>query len=450
MEHWAQESVFYHIYPLGFCGAPRQNDFKSTPVDRLQKISAWAEHVQDLGANALYLGPVFESSTHGYDTADYFYVDRRLGDNDALARLTTELHARGFRVIVDCVFNHVGRDFWAFRDLREKREQSAFAGWFQDLRFGRSNPYGDPFSYATWHGHHDLVKLNLEHPQVRDHLFEAAAFWIRNFDIDGLRLDAADCMDLCFLKDLRRWCRSLKPDFWLLGEVVHGDYRRWVNTETLDSVTNYECYKALYSSHNDRNYFEIGHCLSRQFGERGLYRHLPLYAFADNHDVDRVASRLRNPAHLYPLYCLLFTLPGVPSLYYGSEWGIQGRKNPGDDHPLRPQLELGSADGDGRNLENAVRRLIGIRRQSEALRVGEYRQLEIGPEQLAFARWAGSETVIVAVNAAGEQAHLQLKIREWEGSRWDDLLNPGESFEALNGRLDLELHPRWARILRKK
>jgi len=449
MQHWAWQSVFYHIYPIGFCGAPRQNDFNASPVNRLERIVSWADHLQNLGMNTMYLGPVFESASHGYDTVDYFWVDRRLGDNEALGRLVSALHQRGIRVILDAVFNHVGRDFWAFRDLREKREQSAYCGWFRDLRFGQSNAFHDPFSYATWNEQQSLVKLNLENPQVKDHLFEAVASWVRQFDIDGLRLDAADCMDLGFLRDLRNWCRSLKPDFWLLGEVIHGDYRRWANPETLDAVTNYEVYKSLYSSHNDCNYFEIGYALNRQFGANGLYRKLPLYNFADNHDVNRVASTLRNPAQIYPLYCLLFTIPGVPSLYYGSEWGVEGKKNSTDDYPLRPQLDLGAVPPSGRELEAAVRRLSGLRSQCAALRTGDYRQLEIAAEQLAFVRWTERETILVAVNGASAKATLAVKIREWEGSRWDDLLNPGEQFQVINGRMNLELHPCWARVLRR-
>jgi glycosidase len=222
------------------------------------------------------------------------------------------------RLILDGVFNHVGRDFWAFRDVLSAREQSVYREWFAGLKFGESSPYHDPFTYEGWNGHYSLVKLNLHHPAVVQHLFDAVSLWVEEFNIDGLRLDAADSIDIEFLRKLADFCQNLRPDFWLMGEVVHGDYRHWANDQALDSVTNYECYKGLYSSHVDRNYFEIGYSLNRQFGPDGLYRHLPLYNFVDNHDVNRVMSYLKNPAHLYPLYCLLFTMPGIPSIYYGS------------------------------------------------------------------------------------------------------------------------------------
>ncbi len=297
MKHWARDSVFYHIYPLGLCAAPPRNDFCSPVIPRLEQLYGWVDHMQNLGVNAVWLGPVFESSAHGYDTADYFQVDRRLGTNHTLSGVISALHQRGIRVILDAVLNHVGRDFWAFRDVREHNERSAYSDWFEGLNFQMRSPFNDPFTYKGWNGCFDLVKLNLRNPEVKKHLFQAIEMWIQEFNIDGLRLDAADCMVIGFLKELGSLCRSIRSDFWLMGEVVHGDYRKWANAETLDSVTNYECYKGLYSSHVDHNYFEIAYALKRQFGERGMYRDVSLYNFADNHDVNRVASNLTNPEH---------------------------------------------------------------------------------------------------------------------------------------------------------
>ena len=451
MTHWAHDAVFYHIYPLGLCGAPQHNDFCSPARPRLDQLHDWIDHIRALGANALYLGPVFESSTHGYDTADYYHVDRRLGNNAALSRLTAALHERDMRIVFDAVFNHVGRDFWAFHDLRQHGPHSPYCGWFQGLEFGRSSPYGDPFAYEGWHGHYDLVKLELRNPAVREHIFGAVETWIRTFGIDGLRLDAADCMDLEFLRDLSAFCRRLCPDFWLVGEVIHGDYRNWANGQTLDSVTNYECYKGLYSSHNDRNYHEIAYALNRQFGAGGLYKHLPLYAFADNHDVSRIASALNRAAHLYPLYSLLFTMPGVPSVYYGSEWGIDGIKARGSDWSLRPHLDLGQAQRQRANhdLARAVGRLARVRLGSQALRHGDYQQLEVRPEQIAFARQSSGECVIVAVNAADEPACLELDVPSCREGTLVDLLNPGDAFPVRDGRARIDaVWPCWARIMR--
>ncbi|HEU4327954.1 MAG TPA: alpha-amylase family glycosyl hydrolase [Roseiflexaceae bacterium] len=451
MTSWAKDAVFYHIYPLGLCGAPRRNDFSQPAVARLDQLEQWIGHLRELGVSALYLGPVFESSAHGYDTADFFQVDRRLGSNATLRQLCASLHAAGIRIVLDGVFHHVGRDFWAFRDLLARGEASPYRHWFAGVDFGRRSPYGDPFAYDGWHGHYDLVKLNLQHPEVRAHLFEAVRMWVGEFHIDGLRLDAADVIDQGFLRDLAAFCRSLRPDFWLLGEVIHGDYRQWANPHTLDSTTNYECYKGLFSSHNDANYFEIAYSLNRQFGEHGIYCGLSLYAFADNHDVNRIASTLRNPAHLYPLHALLFTMPGIPSLYYGSEWGIAGVKTPGDDGPLRPALRLPEAvqQAPHPDLALAIARFARLRHEQPALRHGGYQQLHVDHQRLAFARRLGGEELIVAVSAADQTTVLELPTALRDGARLVDLLDPSFRCHVHGQRIRIDPLPaNWARVLR--
>jgi cyclomaltodextrinase / maltogenic alpha-amylase / neopullulanase len=407
-----QPAIFYHIYPLGFCGAPHTNDFNASPVPRLEKIHTWLDHIQSLGCNALYLGPVFESSAHGYDTSDYYWVDRRLGTNETLAWLSADLHRRGMRLVLDGVFNHVGRHFWAFRDVQARGWDSPYRDWFTNLRFDGRSPYGDPFQYEGWNGHYDLVRLNLAHPEVREHLFNAIAAWTRDFDIDGLRLDTADCLDFDFLHALSNFCHSLKPDFWLIGEVIHGDYRRWVNSNTLDSVTNYECYKGLYSSHNDSNYFEIAYAINRQSGQGGLYSGLDLYNFADNHDVDRVASRLANPDYQVPLYHVLLGMPGIPSFYYGSEWGLRGQRTPSSDRPLRPNLDLNDLcqRPPQRGLAELIASLAHLRLNSPALARGDYQQLWVSSQQFAFLRQTPNERVVVAVNASSQAVDLALRL----------------------------------------
>lgn len=450
MEHWSTSSIFYHIYPLGLCGAPHNNDFSSPPVPRLDKLAAWLDHIQSLGANAIYLGPVFESSSHGYDTVDYYWVDRRLGTNADLARFSADLHRRGMRLVLDGVFNHVGRDFWAFYDLRIRRENSPYRDWFANLRFDRRSPYNDPFSYEGWSGHYNLVKLNLGSPQVKDHLFGAVETWMREFNIDGLRLDAADCLDFGFMGELAAFCGKIRPDFWLMGEVIHENYRRWVNPGMLNSITNYECYKGLYSSHVERNYFEIAYAFNRQFGPDGIYRGLPLYAFADNHDVNRVASSLNNPAHLYPLYSLLFSMPGIPAIYYGSEWGLSGKKERGSDLPLRPNLDLAimQRTAPQPELPQFISRLAAIHHASPALRYGSYRQLWVDHQQFAFAREAEGECVIVAVNAADKPANLRLKSLPGKGGVLIDLLNPADQYWQVGDCCSIDLQPYSARILK--
>ena len=296
---WYEEAVFYHIYPLGLTGAPEKNDY-SAPESRLRILWPWVDHIRDLGCNALYIGPLFQSVGHGYETTDYFTLDSRLGTNEDLKAFVKFCHEKGVRVVLDGVFNHVGRDFFAFRDLLQNRENSRYRDWFCNVRFDRDNSFHDGFSYENWGGYDLLVKLNQGNPEVRQHLLDAIDFWIAEFDIDGIRLDAADVLDFGFMAALRSFADSRKGDFFLLGEVIHGDYGRWLAPGMLHCVTNYRLHKALYSGHNDHNYFEIAHTVR----ETGRWK---LYNFVDNHDVARIASKLSAKANFLPVHVLLYT-----------------------------------------------------------------------------------------------------------------------------------------------
>ncbi|MCE1188654.1 MAG: alpha-amylase [Ignavibacteria bacterium] len=420
IQHWSSKSIFYHIYPLGNCGAPQRNDFSSAPVPRIEHISHWIQHFLYLGINTLYLGPVFESSAHGYDTADYFRIDRRLGTNDDFSRLIKELHSNGIRVILDGVFHHVGRDFWAFRDVQLNKQNSRYCEWFSNINFTNNSPFNDCFSYDGWNGHYDLVKLNLKCPEVREHLLHAVEYWIQNFEIDGLRLDVANQVDPDFLKELSTFTKAIHPDFWLLGEVIHGNYRQWVNSESLDSVTNYECYKGLYSSFVDKNFFEIAWSLNRQFGRHGLYNDLQLYNFVDNHDVSRIASLLPSNVHLFTIYSLLFTMPGIPSVYCGSEFGLPGKIENGKDAVVRQFFNLHDLINDSpvNSLPVWIAKLAKIRANSDALTRGDYVQLLVNSEWLAFSRESVSEYCIVIINATDSTQTFSLDSR-FQGSYLD-------------------------------
>jgi glycosidase len=448
MRHWSSESIFYHIYPLGLSGAPSKNDFCSQPASRLGALKPWIAHIRKLGANALYIGPLFESTSHGYDTVDYFTLDRRLGVNSDLKDFVDTCHAQHIRVIFDAVFHHVGRDHFAFRDVQHNGWNSPYREWFY-TNFDRKSSYGDAFGYEGWNGHYSLVKLNLRNNAVKQYIFDAVAVWMDQFGADGLRLDAADAIELDFFNELHTFCKSKRNDFWLMGEVIHGDYRNWINPERLDSVTNYECYKGLWSSHNDGNYFEIEYALHRQFGDAGIYKHLPLYNFADNHDVDRVASVLTNPAYFYPLHILLFTMPGVPSVYYGSEWGITGKKEKGTDAPLRPAIDLLSFQPDRKqqNFYDAIQKLILLRRNLKVLRNGEYRSLFVKSRQFAFLRERGNSAAIIAVNSATEIVEIEFTVPFPDGTIFIDRLNNDERVQVHEGKMKLTLFPTWGRVL---
>ena len=390
---WAYESVFYQIYPLGFCGAPFEND--GVQESRILKVKEWIPHIQKLGANAIYFSPVFESDTHGYNTRDYGKIDCRLGTNEDFAEVVRALHEAGIKVVIDGVFNHVGRGFWAFQDVLKNRENSPYKDWF-NINFGGNSDYNDGLWYEGWEGHYDLVKLNLNNPAVVDHILENVTKWVRDFDIDGLRLDVAYCLSFDFLKRLRQHANWVKEDFVLIGELLHGDYGRWVNDEMLHSCTNYECYKGLYSSFNSMNMFEICHSLKNQFGPEDWcrYRGKHLLCFVDNHDVSRIASQLTNEKHLPLIYGLLFAMPGMPCVYYGSEWGTKASKSEGD-----PALRVSFEKPEWNELTELISKLAEIHKNSKALCYGSLSVPVLTNKQCIIERCCDGERIMVAINA---------------------------------------------------
>jgi glycosidase len=301
--------------------------------------------------------------------------------------------------VLDGVFNHVGRGFWAFQDVLQKRWDSPYKDWFHISFDGNSN-YNDGLWYEGWEGNYDLVKLNLRHEDVIRHIFDSIKGWVEEFDIDGLRLDVAYCLDHDFLRRLRGFCDGLKPDFYLLGETLHGDYNQWMNDSMLHSVTNYECYKGLFSSFNSMNMFEIVHSLLRQFGPENwtLYRGKHMLSFVDNHDVTRVASVLTNEKHLPLIYALCFGMPGIPCVYYGSEWGTKAHKSEGD-----PALRACFEEPEWNELCDFIHALAEAKKDSEALNYGAFRSVVLTNKQCIFERKSDNERVLVAINADSER-----------------------------------------------
>lgn len=447
--NWIDQTVFYHIYPLGLCGAPKSNDPASPRESRLNMIYPWLEHIAGMGFNGMYIGPLFESGSHGYDTTDYYQVDRRLGENSDLTRLVARAHELGIRVILDCVFNHVGRNFWAFQDVLKNRQNSPYKDWFAGLEFNGNNHHNDGLKYSCWEGHETLVNLNLRNESVQRYLLDVVKHWVAAYDIDGLRLDAANVMDKDFLSSFAATSRTLKPFFWLMGEVIAGDYRQWANPGRLDSVTNYECFKGLYSSFNDHNFFEIAWTLKRLFGSEGICRDLLLYSFADNHDVNRIASLLHDPAHLIPLNTLMFSMPGVPSIYYGSEFGIKGTREHGDE-ALRPALNLEQClqDRQSDELTETLKKLIRVKKESHPLQAGSYRELYLSNEQFAFARESEMGFTITIVNGASHTANITIPLPRRFHDRLVNVLQSEQQFTSSDGiHLQIEMPPSSSKLL---
>lgn len=433
--NWINDSVLYHVYTLGYCGAPFNQD--NDTQYRLDKLIEWIPHLKELGVNAVCLGPVFQSCTHGYDTIDYRRIDCRLGDNESFKKICRKLHENGIRVLLDAVFNHSGREFFAFQDVKEKKWDSQYKDWFCWVDFGGNSPYNDGFSYEGWEGHMELVKLNLKNPAVVGYLAESVKYWIEEWGIDGLRLDAANCIDPEFFRTLKSYVKGIKPDFWMFGEVIHGDYNRWAGENLLDGITNYECYKGLYSSHNSKNYFEIAYSLNRQFGNGGIYKNLYLYNFTDNHDVNRLASALSRPEYLQNVYTILYTMPGLPAIYYGSEFGIHGTRTGNSDRDLRPCLDLNALPEKNEKLLNHLKALGKIRHGLRALQDGDYQQVIVKNQQFVFKRTFSGQQVFIALNLAEQPENLSFNI---SASKAKDLL-AGKVYSSDNGNLNISVSP---------
>lgn len=389
---WYHNTTFYHIYPLGLLDAPKINDYK-TITHRLNDLTTWIDHINALGFDGLYIGPLFLSEGHGYETVDYFQVDNRLGDNIDLKNLVSYCHKLGIKVILDAVFNHTGRDFFAFKDILKNRENSKYRYWY-NIDFNGNNSYNDGFSYENWGGYDLLVKLNVKNPEVYNYLFSVVKFWVDTFDIDGLRLDAANVLDRSFLAQLTSYTNNLKEDFYLMGEVMFGEYGPYLDTGILSSLTNFNLEKALYSGCNDHNFFEVAHTVDR------LKKYKHLYNFVDNHDIERITTKLNDKKNYLVAHIMLYTLPGVCAIYYGSEFGIEGHKvRNGPDDKIRPAINLiDYKDCLKTNpYTQIIAKLTHFRKSNLILAYGEYQQIELKNEYYSYVRSLDGEQIFVCV-----------------------------------------------------
>ncbi len=328
-------------------------------------------------------------------------LDRRLGTNADLREVCEALNEAGFRIMFDGVFNHVGRGFWAFQDVLRNRENSPYKDWFH-VRFDGNNDYDDGLWYEGWEGHFNLVKLNLRHPEVVDYIFESIREWREDYKISGLRLDVAYCLDRDFLRQLRAFTDTLAPDFFLLGEMIHGDYNTIMNEAMCHSATNYENARSLLSALNSRNLFEIAHNLQRQFNDEpwALFNGVQtLLSFVDNHDIARATTVLNDPRHLPLAYAISFAQPGIPAIYYGSEWGAKG-DNRESDWDIRQSF----AHPEWNDLTDHLAKLTALRTSDDTLAYGSYRTVHLTNEQFIFERRVDDRRLLIGVNLADHAA----------------------------------------------
>lgn len=407
---WFRDASIYHIYPLGLCGAYEDNDVTMDVWENMYHIDGIIPHIKEMGFTAVYFGPIFQSDFHGYDTIDYCMIDRRIGTTEQFIEVCKKLHREGIRIIVDGVFNHVGRGNAAFQDVIKNRKNSKYYDWFYIKEEpDREDYFKDGLFYEGWNDNFEIVKMNTHNKEVQQYLFDCIEFWIDTLGIDGIRLDAADCLDMDLVYKMTEFCKKRKKDIFLVGEVVHGDYNQWAGENRLDSITNYQLYDAFHRSFNLKNLRIFAKEVSGQFSpSRGYYNHLPLYTFLDNHDISRIATKLEDTSLLRAVYGLLYTVPGIPTVYYGSEFAMEGIKEPDDDHIIRPEIEPKDLKQLYCPFTDFVKRLNQIHHNSMALCRGSYEQLHVDSGAIAFIRKYETEQVICAVNILDQpkQVHI--------------------------------------------
>jgi cyclomaltodextrinase / maltogenic alpha-amylase / neopullulanase len=356
---WADHAILWQVYPLGFTGAERTALPSDEPVrHRLRHLEAWLDYAVELGCNGLLLGPVFAAESHGYDTVDHFRIDARLGDEDDFDSLVAAAGQRGLRLILDGVFNHVGRGFPAFKAAMAGGPGTPAARWFKRTPDGAD--------YAVFEGHGHLVALDHDEPAVLAYVIEVMAYWLGR-GAGGWRLDAAYAVPPAFWAKVVPAVREAFPGAWFLGEMIHGDYASYAAEAGLDAITQYEVWKAVWSSLNDRNFYELDHALGRHNAFLDSFDGALPQTFVGNHDVTRLATALTDDRLFGHALAILFSIGGVPSVYYGDEQGFRGLKEhrEGGDDAIRPAFPASPAQllPDGWRYYRLHQRLIGFRRR---------------------------------------------------------------------------------------
>ncbi len=402
MPDWVRHAIWWQVYPLGFVGAFPAAEPPGAGEHRLSRLVDWLDHAISLGASGIALGPVFASRTHGYDTTDHFRIDPRLGDDADFDRLIDAARRRGLRVLLDGVFNHVGTDFARYRDAVDTGDSGA-AAWFR----------GRPGRFHTFEGHDGLITLNHRNPAVVDYTVEVMSHWLDR-GADGWRLDAAYAVPESFWAQVLPRVRAAHPNAWFVAEVIHGDYSAFVAGSGADSVTQYELWKAAWSSLNDGNFHELDWALQRHNTFQDTFAPL---TFVGNHDVTRIASKLERPEHLGHALVLLFTVGGIPSVYAGDELGYLGIKEDraGGDDAVRPEFTSPpeGLDGAGRDIFNLHCYLIGLRRRHPWLYEARTRALRVENRSYVYETRCRDEALLVALNL--DDTPMALPVAELTG-----------------------------------
>ncbi len=452
---WVKDAIFYQIFPDRFANGDPDNDppnvqkWGSPPTawgfqgGDLRGIIQHLDYLLDLGINAIYLNPIFLSpSTHRYNTSDYYQIDPKLGTMGDFRELVQSVHRNGMHLILDGVFNHVGRGFFAFVDVLENCEKSPYKHWFHIKGFPLTAFDDDkPINYEGWWNHKSLPKLNTANKQVRKYIYDVARYWVEQ-GIDGWRLDVPNEIDDdAFWGDFRKVVREANREAYLVGEIWDVN-PRWANDRHFDGLTNYpvrDALVALLQGKENAVQFDarIGTLLKTYDRENLSAMYIPL----DSHDTERFKTMVAgNIDKLKLAFLFQMAYPGAPAIYYGDEVGVEGGKDP-DSRRAFPWNE----DEWNQDLRTWVKSLITLRKQTACLRRGDFARLVADDVIYAFARIMDEDKVIVALNASARSRRIDVPCfaLEWrEGKPLRNLIN-GEKLIVSGGKISLTL-PGWS------
>ena len=379
---WVNDTVWYQIFPDRFCnGNPGKKDpdvlpWQTGKVTNSEKYGGDLEgirqklpYLQDLGITGIYLNPVMEAETnHKYDTTDYTKIDPSFGDDESMRRLVSEAHDRGIRIMLDAVFNHCGRKFRPWRDVQEKGPDSEYADWFMVQDWSEIGKHGDTrdgrfysFAFADW-----MPKINTNNEEVINYFCHVCEDWIRKYDIDGIRFDVGNEVSHRFLKRMREHLKKIKPDIYLLGEIWH-DASQWLAGDEYDSVMNYPLMSGIHDFFLDRTMGkdEFEYMVNRCYTMYMQQNNNVLFNLLDSHDTERLMNRFHDLDRFYQQLAALFTLPGSPCIYYGTEIAMEGGFDP-DCRRCMPWDQIGTEENQERIRQ--IKRLIRLRKKEETFR----------------------------------------------------------------------------------
>ena len=433
---WYDGAIFYHILPGGM--------FPEAQVEKSSflRLEEHLSYLKVLGVDAVILGPLFSEDPLCYGAKDFTKINPALGTEEELCHYINLAHSMGLRVVFDEAVLFSSRAFFAFQDLLEKGEKSPYKTWYKDVDFTERAESGDAFSYSSWKELENYPLFNFDDEDLRMYIVERIKEWISRYDIDGIRLAHCPSMDIHFQKSLRYFTGQMKPEFFLLGDNKQGELARYINVETLQSVCNYDVYRAIVKAFNEKNFYELVSGLGKN-PELLLQSN----TFLENPRTDRIATVLKDRRNLYAAYTALFALPGRVALYYGAEYGLSGTKEEDEDALLSPSFTKAEYTPDA--FTSYIAKLAEIHGKNSELQNGGYKEIYLDHRLYAFLRTDENSGVLAVLNNDSMDQFIHLHI-PFRARLAFDLVNQDEVEIGDDGRLRVFCPAHSGRLIKVK